>query len=203
MLTYFIQNYDRLLDALIEHLQIVLTALSFSFAISFLITMFLMFFPQLREMLLQFLAMVYSIPSLALFALFIPVSGLGKQTTLIVLIIYNQYLLLQNFLVGISEVDSAVVEAAVGLGMGRIHLFTKIQLPLAKRAFFTGIKLAAVSTVGTATIAALINAGGLGKILFDGLRTINLYKVVWGSIFSAGLAIGLNALFRFFEKIIK
>jgi len=112
-------------------------------------------------------------------------------------------LLLRNFITGIREVDEAVVEAAVGMGMNRLQLLKKIQLPLARKMFLTGIHLAVISTVGIATIAALINAGGLGTILFDGLRTMNINKIVWGSGISAGLAIGINGLFNAAEKRIR
>jgi osmoprotectant transport system permease protein len=69
-----------------------------------------------------------------------------------------------------------------------------VQLPLSRRAIFTGIQLAVISTIGIGTIAALINAGGLGDVLFDGLRTMNTTKIIWGSALSAGLAIGVNAI---------
>ena len=130
----------------------------------------------------------------------IPVTGLGKTTAVIVLVVYNQYLLLRNFISGLYGVEPAVVEAAEGLGMRRMQVLCQIRIPLAKRALFTGIQLAVVSTIGIATIAAMINAGGLGTILFDGLRTLNVYKIVIGSILSAGLAVGINALFKVAEK---
>ncbi len=200
MIVYLSKYYDKLFIVLIEHLQIVLIALFFSLIIASIFTLGATCFPQFGAILIQLFSVIYSIPSLAIFALLIPVTGLGKITALIVLVIYNQYLLLRNFITGLNEVDSAVVEAAVGLGMGRIYLLRKIQIPLAKRAIITGIKLAVVSTVGIATIAALINAGGLGTLLFDGLRTLNFHKIAWGSILSAGLAIGLNSLLNLFEK---
>lgn len=128
-----------------------------------------------------------------MFAMLIPVTGLGTKTALIVLTLYNQYLLLRNFTAGLNGVDSAIIEAAAGMGMTTMQILLKIRLPLAKRSIFTGIRLAIVSTTGIATIAATINAGGLGTILFDGLRTLNVVKILWGTVLSAGLAIALNA----------
>jgi len=203
MIEYLMKHYDKLGAALVQHLQIVFITLLFSLALASVFVLWAAYFPKVGDLLIQLFSLIYSIPSLALFALLIPLTGLGRATAIIVLVVYNQYLLLRNFITGIREVDEAVVEAAVGLGMNRMQQLQKIQLPLARKMFLTGIQLAVVSTVGIATIAALINAGGLGTILFDGLRTMNIYKIVWGSGISAGLAIGINGLFNAVEKRIR
>jgi osmoprotectant transport system permease protein len=143
---------------------------------------------------------VYSIPSLALFAVLIPVTGLGRTTAIVVLTAYNQYLLLRSFTTGLREADGAVVEAARGIGMTEMQILTRVQIPLAKRALFAGLRLAVVSTIGIGTIAASINAGGLETLLFEGLRTMNTAKILWGSLLSAGLAIVVNALLKFGEE---
>jgi len=147
-------------------------------------------------------SVIYSIPSLALFAMLIPVTGLGKVTAITVLVIYNQYLLLRNFIAGLNEVEPGIIEAATGMGMSNMQVLFKIRLPLSKKALFTGVRLAVVSTIGIATIAASINAGGLGSILFDGLCNMDVYKIVWGSILSAGLAISVNSILSKIEQII-
>lgn len=200
MTEYLLKHYDDLLEALAEHLQIVAVTLFFSLLLAAILTVAGIYWKMLGEILTQFFSVLYSIPSLAFFALLIPVTGLGMKTTVIVLTIYNQYLLLRNFLSGLYAVDPAVAEAAVGLGMSTMQILLQIRIPLAKRALFTGIQLAVVSTIGIATIAAMINAGGLGKILFDGLRTLNQNKIIWGCVLSAGLALGMNGCFRALEK---
>lgn len=116
------------------------------------------------------------------------------------LVIYNQYLLLRNFLAGLDGVDPGIVEAATGMGMTHLQLLWKVQIPLAKKALIAGLRIALVSTVGIATIAASINAGGLGTILFDGLRTMNTAKILWGSLLSAVLAVGIDRLLILIEK---
>ena len=152
------------------------------------------------DALMNLFSVIYSIPSLALFALLIPVTGLGKTSAIIVLVLYNQYLLLRNFLTGLREVDPAIVEAARGIGMSDWQVLTKVQVPLAKSALFAGIRLAVISTIGIGTIASAINAGGLGDLLFDGLRTMNTVKILWGSLLTAGLAILLNGLLKMAER---
>lgn len=113
---------------------------------------------------------------------------------------YNQYILLRNFIAGLNEVEPSIIEAAIGIGMTKWQVLYQVRLPLSKRALFTGLRLAVVSTIGIATIAAFINAGGLGNILYDGLRTMNIYKILWGSLLSAGLAVGANVLLIRIEK---
>jgi osmoprotectant transport system permease protein len=200
MIEYFARYHDRLLTAFWEHLEITVIALALSLALAAVLTVACTYSPRLSRVMLNGLAMVYSIPSLALLALLIPVTGLGKTTAVTVLVIYNQYLLLRNFLAGLDGVDSAVTEAAAGLGMTHMQILLRVKLPLARKALIAGVRIALVSTVGIATIAASINAGGLGTILFDGLRTLNYAKIVWGSLLSAVLAIAIDRALIYAEK---
>lgn len=200
MIQYALNSWDKLGKALWEHLEMLVITLLLALVIAALLTMAAMFSRMLGNILIYLFSVIYSIPSLALFAILIPVTGLGRTTAVTVLVVYCQYLLLRNFITGLYEVDPAVIEAATGMGMTRFQILFKIRLPLAKRALFTGIRLAVVSTIGIATIAAFINAGGLGSILYDGLRTMNLYKILWGSILSAGLAIAANTMLGRLEK---
>ncbi len=192
MIEYASKYYDKLLAALLEHLGIVLAALAISLLLAAVLTVLCSFSARLSGIFLNVLSMVYSIPSLALLALLIPLTGLGQKTAIIALVIYNQYLLLRNFLAGLNGVDPAIMEAAAAMGMTHMQRLVRVQVPLAKASIIAGIRIALVSTVGIATIAASINAGGLGTLLFDGLRTMNTAKILWGSLLSAVLAIGLD-----------
>jgi len=203
LIQYAIKYYDKLGNALAEHLQMVLITLVLSLILAAALTILAMISSKAGKALTQFFSAVYSVPSLAMFALMMPLTGLGKTTAIIVLVLYNQYLLLRNFITGLNEVDPAIIEASAGLGMTRSQVLFRVRLPLAKRALFVGIRLAVVSTIGIATIAASINAGGLGWILFDGMRTSNNVKIIWGCILSAGLALAANAALVFTEKRIK
>ncbi len=200
MMDYLLKYYDRLLLAALEHLELVLLTLVISALLAGVLTVLCSLSDRLSRTLVHALSMIYSIPSLALFALLIPLTGLGKPTAVIGLVIYNQYLLLRNILAGLDGVDRGVTEAAAGMGMTKLQTLFRVRLPLAKGAILAGVRIAAVSTVGIATIAASINAGGLGTILFDGLRTMNPAKIVWGSLLSAALAVGLDALLRLLER---
>lgn len=200
MIDYIGKHYDDLLIATLEHLQLVLLALAVSLVAAAALTVLCNYSKTASSITLGLLSMVYSIPSLAMFALLIPLTGLGRTTAVAVLVIYNQYLLLRNFLAGLDGVDKAIVEAAVGMGMAPMQVLLKIKLPLAKRAIAAGIRIALVATVSIATIAASVNAGGLGTILFDGLRTMNYAKILWGSILSSLLAILIDGLLRSVER---
>ena len=189
MLDYLFSQYATLGRAFLEHLWMVAVVLGLSLAAAAVLTVTAMY------------SKVWSaFPSLALFAILIPATGLGTTTAIIVLILYNQYVLLRNFLAGLRGVDPAVLEAAAGMGMSTLQVLYKIRLPLSLNPLFAGLRLAAVSTIGIATIAATINAGGLGSILFDGLRSMNMYKIMWGALLSACLAIGANHLLLWLEN---
>ena len=192
MIEYMRKHPEKVLGALTEHIELVLITLVISLAIACLLTLLAMRSERVSDALNNLFSVLYSVPSLALFALLIPVTGLGRTTAVIVLTLYNQYILLRSFTAGLRDVDPAVCEAAKGIGMTDMQILTKIRVPLARRAIFAGIRLAVVSTIGIGTIAASINAGGLG--------TINTPKILWGSVLSALLAVSINRLLKMVEE---
>jgi len=199
------RNYNLLLRALGEHVHLVVLALLLSVLLAGLLTIGAMYCRRLGILLTYMFSIVYSVPSIALFALMIPVPGmgLGRTTAITVLVLYNQFILLRNFITGLNGVDHAVIEAATGMGMTKSQLIFKVRLPLALRPIFVGIRLALVSTIAIAIIAAFIGAGGIGLLITIGLETGNNNRVLWGVILSAGLGITTNAVLVFIEKKIK
>ena len=185
MIEYLRRHPEKVAGPLVEHIELVLITLAVSLTIASLLTLLS---GKVSDVLNNIFSVVYSIPSLALFALLIPVTGLGRTSAIIVLTLYNQYILLKSFTTGLREVDPVVCEAAEGIGMTDMQILTKIRIPLARKAIFAGIRLAVVSTIGIGTIAASINAGGLGTLLFE------------GSILSAGLALLLNRVLKTVEN---
>lgn len=199
-MSFLVNRFDDVLKALLEHLQIVLITLFFSLALASILTLLAMLSPKIRVVLKSVFAMLFSVPSLAFFGLMIPWTGLGRTSAIIVLVIYQQYILLNNFLDGLMNIDASILEAAKGMGLSRFQMLMKVQLPLAKSSLFTGIRLSILSTIGIGVIAASINAGGLGKIIFEGLNTRNNDKILVGSVLAGLLAIGVNGLLKFIEK---
>jgi osmoprotectant transport system permease protein len=202
MIAYWIAYHNRLTAAFQEHLSIVGITLFFSILLASGITMLIMGRTRLAGWVVRFFGAVYAIPSLALFAILIPLLGIGMKTAVTVLVCYNQFLLIRNFLAGFNSIDPIYIEAALGLGMTRTQMLLRVKLPLSLPAVMAGIRLSIISTIGIATIAAVINAGGLGVILFDGLRTLNAVKILWGTLLSGGLAVAANAVMGWLERLV-
>lgn len=202
-LAYWADHADKFAEATLEHLALVGTVLAYSLVIAIAITLLMRRSERVGQVVVALLGAVYSVPSLALFSLLIPITGLGFSTAVVVMVAYNQFLLVRNFTEGLAGVNPDIIEAARGMGMSEGQVLLKIQLPLALPMILAGIRLAAISTIGISTIAATINAGGLGEILFSGLRTMNEYKIVGGTLLCALVALiahaglsGVEALLR-------
>jgi len=148
--------------------------------------------PAVRRWLLGTASVVQTIPSLALFGFLIPVpfiGGIGKRTVIVALVLYALLPILRNTFVGIASVDAAVCESAVAMGMTDSQLLRQVQLPLAARTIMSGIRVATVTTIGTATIAAAIGGGGLGVFIFRGVNSVDTVQILAGAIPSALLAL--------------
>lgn len=200
MIDFLIRYPHKIVEPLLSHLWLSGTTLLLSFFIAILIAVLIMRSQWLSQMTVGLLGAVYAIPSLALFAILIPFFGLGEKTAIIVLVTYNQFILVRNILAGFRSIDPAVTESAMGMGMSETQIFFRIKLPLASPVILAGVKIAVISTIGISTIASTINAGGLGQLLFDGLRTRNTIKILWGSLLSALLAIIANWILTYFEN---
>lgn len=203
MLDFLLRYPNKIWNPFLSHIAITLEALIISLVIAFLLTILLMSGKTVSRLAIGFFSGVYCIPSLAFFALLIPFLGLGKDTAIVVLVTYNQFFLLRSFIGGIRNVDHYITEAAYAMGLGRLQVFVRIQLPLALPSMLAGIRIAALSTVGIAVIGASINAGGLGVLLFDGMRTRNTVKIVWGVILAALLNLLLNGILTILERVVR
>ncbi len=152
---------------------------------------------------LGFASAMQTIPSLALFGFLIPIpliGGIGNRTAIIALVLYALLPILRNTFTGIRSVDPAVVEAGRGLGMTELQQLRWIEIPLALPTIIAGIRIATVVSVGLATIAAAIGAGGLGELIFRGLAMVNNGLILAGAIPAAALAIVADALLGWTEK---
>lgn len=201
MFDVFRNSYDEFLSALLEHIEISFIAIVTAIVLAIFVTIFLNFYKEFSHITIYIFSLMYAIPSFALFALLIPITGLGQTTAIIVLVIYAQYILVRTFLSGLSQVDKHVIEAAKAMGMTKWQILLKVQFPLAQKSFFAGLRLASTAIIAIATIGAMINAGGLGVILFDGLRTMNLTKLLWGIILTVGLSLLTNLIIYLVEEL--
>ncbi|MBQ9632908.1 MAG: ABC transporter permease, partial [Lachnospiraceae bacterium] len=147
------------MEAFFEHLEIVFFTMLISMLLATVISYLLLRSERATNVVVQIFSAVYSIPSMALFAMLIPLFGLGNATAIPVLVAYNQYLLIRNIMTGMQNVDKSLLEAGTGMGMSHFQLVTRVQIPLAMPSIVAGIRLAIISTTGIAVIAATINAG--------------------------------------------
>lgn len=193
-ISYGQNHYDKLLGYLLDHLQLCAITLIISVLIAIPVSLILSKYKKVSRAVIAILGAIYSIPSMALFALLVPVLGLGETTAIFVLVIYNQFILVRNIITGFNGVDSTIVEAAKGMGMSPMQSFFKVQLPLAMPVILGGIRISVVTTIAIATIAATINAGGLGVLLFDGLQTMNMVKMIWGTLLAAVITLIFNSI---------
>lgn len=203
MIDYYQKSSELLFLATSQHLFLAGISLGLAIVLASLLTIVLHFNPRWQSVSTYVLSLLYAIPSFALFALLIPWTGLGRTSAIIVLVIYAQYSLVRSFLSGLSQVEQSIKEAAVGMGMTPWQVFYKIEIPLALPAIFAGVRIAATAIIAIATIAATINAGGLGTILFDGLRTMSMPKLLWGISLTVGISIVFNVVLYLIEELLK
>lgn len=159
--------------------------------------------PLLRRISVTVASVLQTIPSLALFGFLLPVpliGGIGKHTAILCLVLYSLLPILRNTIVGISGVDAPVREAAIAMGMTDRQLLRMVELPLAAPTILAGIRIALVTNIGTAVIAAVIGGGGLGELIFRGVASVNTLEILAGAIPAAALALladaGMSALER-------
>ncbi len=176
----------------LEHLELVVIAMFFAAAVSIPLGIWMTLRAGMRRWVLGLANVLQTIPSLALFGFLIPVpliGGIGKRTAIVALVLYALLPILRNTLVGILGVDAAVRESAVAMGMTTGQVLWQVELPLATRTILAGVRVATVTTVGTATIAAAIGGGGLGVFIFRGISTVDAVQILAGAIPSAVIAI--------------
>lgn len=197
----FIDRKEELLSSLLEHIQISFIALFFAVLIAIPLGIFLTRRKQISEGIIGVTAVLQTIPSLALLGLLIPLFGIGKVPAIIALVVYALLPILRNTYTGINEVDPSLIEASRAMGMNSKRRLMKVELPLAMPVIMAGIRTAMVLIVGTATIAALIGAGGLGDLILLGIDRNNTALIVLGAIPAALLAILFDIVLRRFETV--
>jgi osmoprotectant transport system permease protein len=161
---------------------------------------------RLRHISVATASVLQTIPSLALFGFLLPVpliGGIGEHTAIICLVLYSLLPILRNTIVGITTVDAPVRDAAVAMGMTDYQLLRMVELPLAAPAILTGIRIALVTNIGTAVIAAVIGGGGLGVLIFRGVASVDTLQILAGAIPAAAMALLADAGMNLLERRIR
>ena len=196
---YLVRHADLVLRLAVQHIALVGMALAIALCVAVPAGIFAARNPRLATPLLGLFGIIYTIPSLALFALLIPLLGLGFWTAVTALAAYAQMILVRNTAAALAGVDAATVEAAYGMGMSRAQTLWRVERPLAMPVFVAGVRLATVSLIGIATVAAWINAGGLGTLVLDGIEHDYPDKAVAGAIAAVLLAFVADLALRRLE----
>ncbi len=194
---YVGDNWDRILEELLRHLEIIGIALPIAVLIGVPIGIAISRHPRVAKVVMYIASVMMTIPSLALFGFMVALlapfnAGIGVPPAVIAIVIYSMLPMIRNTLVAIQEVDPATVEAATGMGMTGRQILFKIRLPLAVPIIMAGLRNAAVMGVSVATIAYLIGARGLGYFIFTGLSRSRLEMVLVGAVIVGALGIGMN-----------
>lgn len=193
----------EILDLTLEHVSMVLIAVAIATAIGVSLGIALTRRAGLRRWVLGFAGIMQTVPSLALFGFLIPIpliGGIGKRTAILALVLYALLPVLRNTLTGILGVDPAVRESALAMGMTERQILWEVELPLASRTILAGIRVATVTTIGTATIAAAIGGGGLGVFIFRGLASVDSAQILAGAIPAAVMALAAEGGLGWLER---
>jgi len=186
------ENWDLLLRAAWQHVVLVALSLVMALALALAIGIAVRHRPALSALVSAVSGVLYTIPSLALFAVLVPIVGLGAGTAVIGLTTYAFLILTRNVAAGFRAVPEAVIDAAVATGMGPGRILWAVELPLALPVIVAGLRIAASTTISAATIAAYINAGGLGSIILTGIAQAFIVKIALGALVAAVLAIATD-----------
>lgn len=197
---YVAANCDKILQLSLEHCLLVVVAVLIAIVVGVSLGILISYYDVLAPAILYVCQIIMTIPSLALFGLFLPLFGIGFKTGVITLILYCLLPVVRNTYVGIAEIDPSIVEAAHGMGMNEASIMSKIKLPLAWPIIMAGIRTAVVMVVGIAAIASVVGAGGLGVFIFRGISQWNINAVLVGAIFVSLLAIVLDQVLKLVEN---
>jgi osmoprotectant transport system permease protein len=202
-MTYLVAHFGRVAALLGQHVVLVAVSLAIALAIALPLGALAARRPRAGTIILGLAGVLYTIPSLALLALLVTVLGLGPATAVVALVVYAQMVLIRGVVAGLRGVDPALVDAARGLGLTARQTLLWVEFPAALPIVLGGVRVAAVTLVALATVAAWINAGGLGVLLFEGILTQNDDKIIAGALAAAALAIVADLALRAGERAIR
>jgi osmoprotectant transport system permease protein len=198
--TYIADNREQILRLLGQHVEFSVLSVVLSILIAVPLGLLCRASRILAQVLLNAVSLIYTIPTLALFGLMIPLLGIGWVPAVAAIVLYSLLPIAQNTYTGLLAVPLDAREAARGMGMSAAQMLLRVELPLALSLIFAGIRVAAVNAVGMVTIASFIGAGGLGDLIFRGISTVSTVVVVTGSVPVLVMAIGADILLRRVER---
>ena len=194
-------NVDEIVSRGSQHVWLTVVSVAIGFVLAFPLAIFASRRRWITGPLTAVASVLYTIPGLALIALLIPFTGLSLTTVTVPLILYNLLILFRNSLAGLAGVEADVKEAAVGMGYTRRQLLWRVEIPLATPVIVAGLRIAAVSTIGLITVAALIGRGGFGQFILLGLNTFYWTPLLVGVVLSVALAVVVDLALLFAQRL--
>lgn len=194
------ENIDRYGTPTLEHLEIVVASLLLGFVVAFALSLLAHRTAWLRPPLLVATGVLYTIPSIAFFFLLLPITGIGRETAIIVLAAYTLQIIYRNTMLGLANVPNSVKDAARGMGLTERQLLWQVELPLAIPEIVAGLRIATVSTVAIATLAVFIGAGGLGTQIYGSGNLTFPTSIIIAAVIVMAMALLLDVLLLLVQR---
>jgi len=198
---YVQSRQDEILAAIGEHIWITVASMVVGTLLAFAVALAVRRLRRIENPVLGASTVLYTIPSLALFSLLLPIFGLSSTTVIVGLVLYSLTILVRGMLTGLDGVPADVHEAAVGMGYGGVRLLWQVELPLALPTIFAALRVAAVSTVALTTVGVIVGHGGLGNLIFQGLRSNFRPEVLTASVLCVVLALVADLMLLGFQRM--
>ncbi|HET8832711.1 MAG TPA: ABC transporter permease [Casimicrobiaceae bacterium] len=198
-MTWFLRNWDQVAVALGQHVIIALMALVIAFAIALPVGIIAARRARVYAFAITVAGFLYTIPTLAFLALLIPLVGLGRTNAIVAMVAFSLVVLIRNVATGIRGVAPDVVDAARGMGMSARQVLLRIELPLASPVIVAGLRVAAVTVISVTVVAAYVNAGGLGTLIFNGIAGDHAPKIWSGALTACALAVAVDGALALVE----
>lgn len=199
---FVVTRSEQLTEALVQHVWITLLSVALGLLIAFPLALLARRYRRLEWFVVGTTTALYTIPSLALFALLLPVTGLSATTVVTGLVLYSLTILVRNILEGLRSVPEDVVESARGMGYGATRLLLAVELPLSLPSVMAGLRIATVSTVALTTVGSIIDYGGLGNLLLEAVNTQFRPQVLTASVLCVALAVVLDLLLVATQRVL-
>ena len=202
-MNWFLRNWTTVAQALWEHIAISLTALTIAFVLSLAIGIVAARRERLYSAVMTLSGILYNIPTLAFLAFLIPVVGLGRTNAIITMVAFSLMILIRSVATGIREVPADVIDAARGMGMSAAQIMRRIELPLALPLIVAGLRVSAVTVISVTVVAAYVNAGGLGTLIFNGIASDHPAKIWAGALTVCLLSVLVDLALALTERRLK
>jgi osmoprotectant transport system permease protein len=199
---YLVNSKEQIFSLTLEHIQLTAIAVGLAIIIGVPMGILISYVKKLNKPVLGAANVIQAIPSMALLGFAIPFLGIGTLPAVVMVILYSLLPIIKNTYTGIQNINAQTLEAARGIGLTKMQILTKVQIPLALPVIMAGVRISAVTAVGLMTIAAFIGAGGLGFLVFSGIRTVNNNQILGGAIPACILALFVDFLAGLVEKLV-